>query len=110
MLGFKHWTIGRKLATLVAVGVIGFIAFGLYAYQTLDIVKVNVPYYKDIVQGKDVIADVLPPPKYIIESYLLVLQMQDEIDTTNDRAKLDALIQKGRLLREEYDTRQAIWV
>jgi methyl-accepting chemotaxis protein len=110
MLGFKHWTIGRKLATLVAVGVVGFIAFGLYTYQTLDIVKVNGPFYHRIVQGKDVIADVLPPPKYIIESYLLVLQMQDEIDTTNDRAKIDGLIQKGRQLRDEYDTRQAIWI
>ena len=40
---------------------------------------------KEIVQGKDLIADVQPPPEYIIESYLLVLQMVDETDPPRPR-------------------------
>ena len=43
----------------------------LLGYRTLDFVKVNGPIYKNIRAGKDIIADVLPPPKYIIESYLI---------------------------------------
>src|SRR5688572_17260321 len=69
-------------------------------------VQVNGPVYKRIVQGKDVIADVLPPPKYIIESYLLVLQMLDETDP----ATINDLIDRGKALRTEYDTRDAVWV
>jgi hypothetical protein len=36
----------------------------------LDRVKINGPLYQQIVSGKDLIADILPPPEYIIETYL----------------------------------------
>jgi methyl-accepting chemotaxis protein len=32
---------------------------------------VNGPVYQEIVNGKDLIADILPPPLYIVESYML---------------------------------------
>jgi methyl-accepting chemotaxis protein len=41
-------------------------------------VQVNGPLYQRIVEGKDIVADILPPPEYIIESYLVVLQMVQE--------------------------------
>ena len=52
--------------------------------------KVNGPVYQRIVQGKDLSADVLPPPEYIIESYLVTLQME----RMEDKAELAALIGK----------------
>ena len=38
---------------------------------------INGPYYKKLVQMKDVIADILPPPAYIIEAELTVLRLID---------------------------------
>ena len=38
--------------------------------KSLNVVKIGGPLYDRIVQGKDLIADVLPPPAYIIEAYL----------------------------------------
>jgi methyl-accepting chemotaxis protein len=105
MSWFKNLRVRSKLYCLVAVFALGFVGFGAFSYQTLETVKVGGPYYAHIVQGKDLIADVLPPPEYLIESYLVVLQMLDE----TDHAALAALVQRSRALRTDYDTRHEYW-
>jgi methyl-accepting chemotaxis protein len=106
MTTFKNLSVRLKLYCLVGVFALGFLGFGASASRTLEQVKVNGPYYARIVQGKDLIADVLPPPEYLIESYLVVLQMLDE----TDRQALDGLVSRARTLRNEYQTRHEYWV
>ena len=102
----RNLSVKSKLLAVTGVFIFGFVAFGLFAYDAIETVKVNGPYYRSIVQGKDVIADVLPPPEYIIEAYLVVLQMTDE----SDKTRLASLVERGKKLREEYDERHAFWV
>lgn len=75
---FSGIKIKTKLILLLALFVTGFISFGIVAKNTLEIIKVNGPIYKNIVSGKDLIADILPPPEYIVESYLDVLHLVGE--------------------------------
>jgi methyl-accepting chemotaxis protein WspA len=75
------------------------------AYTVIERVKVNGPVYSRIVQSKDLVADVLPPPAYIIESYLDVLRMVDHADP----ATLGSMVDRGKQLRTDYDTRIAYW-
>src|SRR5688572_7724974 len=96
---FSSLRLSTKLALLVGLFLVGLLAFTGVAWQTLGKVKVNGPLYRDIVQGKDVIADVLPPPEYIIESYLVVLQMVEE----TDKGRIAAYIERGKKLRGEYE-------
>jgi methyl-accepting chemotaxis protein WspA len=103
---FASLRLSTKLTLLVAIFLVGLLAFTAVAWRTLERVKVNGPLYHDIVQAKDVIADVLPPPKYIIESYLIVLQMVEE----QDKGRVLAYIERGKKLRGEYEERQAFWV
>ncbi len=104
-MSLKHLKVGSKLALLVAVFVVGFGTFGLFSYFTLNAVKVNGPLYGTIVQSKDLVADILPPPEYIIECYLLVLQMADEANQT----RLPELTRRYRALEKEYERRHAFW-
>ncbi len=106
MAWFKDLRVRSKLYCLVLVFACGFVGFGVSAYRTLELVKVNGPYYARIVQGKDLIADVLPPPEYLIESYLVVLQMLDEPDPK----ALDALTSRSRALRDDYQARHEYWL
>src|SRR5688572_9768816 len=69
-----------KLTLLVVAFAALFLLFGATTWRTLEQVRVKGPIYTEIVLGKDLIADVLPPPAYIIESYLLTLQLVDEAD------------------------------
>ncbi|MEA9355629.1 hypothetical protein SHI21_05440 [Bacteriovorax sp. PP10] len=70
--------------------------------------QVGGSYYQRIVQVKDVIADVLPPPVYIVESYLmsfLILNqaekaMSDKKIDANEMQSIDHLIEQLRELKE----------
>jgi two-component system cell cycle sensor histidine kinase/response regulator CckA len=61
--------------------------------------------YKEIVATKDLIADVLPPPMYAVEPYLLLLQMS----TTDDRARIAELHERFRSARRELLARNQYW-
>ena len=94
-----------KLGTLIAVALAGLLLLGLVSYRTLEEVKVNGPVYARIVQAKDVVADILPPPEYILEAYMVSLQMLDETDP----AVLRKLVERGRSLAKDYDDRHQFW-
>ena len=91
----------------VLVGIFGvlFILFVGLVYTTLDTVRVKGKLYNQIVLGKDLIADILPPPEYIIESYLVTLQMIDE----QDAARVQQLVERGNRLRVDYENLQEKW-
>ncbi|HVU52155.1 MAG TPA: methyl-accepting chemotaxis protein [Polyangia bacterium] len=98
-------TIKTKLLLSTALLVVAFVVFGVYAYQTLEEVEINGPLYARIAQSKDVIADVHPPPLYVLEPYMLVFEMLDEIDPT----RLAELARRSHALRAEYEARHAHW-
>jgi methyl-accepting chemotaxis protein len=101
----RNRTIKTKLLLSTALLVLAFVVFGVYSYRTLQEVQINGPLYTRIAQGKDVIADVLPPPLYVVESYMLVFEMLDEIDPS----RLKELVTRSDTLRKEYDDRFAHW-
>ncbi len=87
-------------ATLVLGGMAAAIAIGVVALGEL---KVGGRVYRQIVLGKDMVADILPPPEYIIESYLeATLALQEPANAAAHRDRL-------KKLRAEYDERRAYW-
>jgi methyl-accepting chemotaxis protein WspA len=94
-----------RLTFLVAIFALLFLVFGFTTWRTLEQVRVKGPIYSEIILGKDLIADVLPPPAYIIESYLLVLQEAEETDPT----RIAQLVERGERLRLDYEARQEFW-
>lgn len=103
---FSTLNLSTKLAVLVAIFSVGFLAFTLVSWGTIARVKVNGPLYHEIALGKDLIADVLPPPEYLIESYLLVLEL---VDDHTSQAQDVELVERGKKLRQEYEQRHAFW-
>jgi methyl-accepting chemotaxis protein WspA len=106
VLTFRSLRLTTKLFMLVLICLIGFAAFAIVASRTLEEVRVKGPVYDRIVVAKDVIADVLPPPKYIIESYLIVLQLTEETDPDVIKAHRA----RTTALRQEYKDRQDHWL
>jgi methyl-accepting chemotaxis protein len=95
-----------KLFSVLIFCIIAFLVFGVVSWTTINTTKINGPWYHKIVQGKDLIADILPPPEYIIEAYLLTFQMIDE----KDPAKLNRLEQKLKSVQKDYHERHEYWV
>ncbi|MGE8106758.1 methyl-accepting chemotaxis protein [Allorhizobium sp. NPDC080224] len=96
-------TIARLLLSFAAVVIIGLAtAIGLQSY-TLSQLKVSGPVYNGIIDGKDLIADILPPPLYVVEAYMLA----SEAVLNPSKAGMDA--QKIDRLKAEYHNRRAYW-
>lgn len=93
-----------KLHMLTGVSVAGLLIFGIVAFKTLNTVKVNGSYYEQIIENKDLLADVLPPPNYIVESYLITHLMPDA-----SADELPGLIEQFNKLKKDYADRQAYW-
>jgi methyl-accepting chemotaxis protein len=78
------------------------LSIGLQTY-TLERVKVNGPLYAQIVVGKDLIADILPPPLYIVEAYMLAGEVVLRADSAvANTSKIEALF-------EDYEARRVYW-
>ena len=97
--------LSHRLAVLIVIFSAGFILYGVWSFKTLQEWKVNGPVYQKIVQSKDLIADVLPPPEYILESYLVTFQLM----ATEDRAEQGQLIARFKTLKHDYDERHTFW-
>ena len=102
----KNLKINAKLTLVVTLFVCGFIIFGGYSLFSMHEIKVNGPIYKQIILQKDLLADILPPPEYVIESYLTTAQLYLE----TDNAEISRLIKKGDLLRKNFEDRHAYWI
>ncbi len=71
--------------------------------EALNRLKVNGPIYEDIIYSKDLIADILPPPLYVIESYALANESTLHPDTLAVNAP------RMKVLKEQYEERRAYW-
>ena len=101
----RRMPISRKLSLLGGLFVVGYVALGASAYLLVSRVKVNGPVYQSIIDGKTLVADVLPPPQSLLEPYLVVLEMVDETDLNT----LRELAERSKQLRVEYEARHQYW-
>ncbi|MGA2402763.1 MAG: PAS domain-containing protein, partial [Syntrophobacteraceae bacterium] len=90
---------------VLGASIIMIIVFGAVFWDTLNITKISGNYYQRIARDKDLIADILPPPEFIIEPYLIMYKMLDE----TDKAKLEQLAAKSRELRDKYEAVHEFW-
>src|SRR5256885_9798718 len=102
---FAKTSIKSKMAILVATFSLAMVALIIESWSTIASVSVNGPRYEHIVMTKDLIADILPPPEYVIETYLGVLEMRDETDPM----RLRVLTEEGARLRKAYEERHRFW-
>ena len=91
----------RLIAAFLVVGIMTG-AISLFALSRL---KVNGPVYQQIVLQKDLLADTLPPPLYLLESYTTALQMLGE----SDPVVMAEHIARIRKLHTDFEERSTSW-
>jgi len=101
---FGSTTINGKLTAVAAAIILslaGVVGAWWLAFSEL---KVNGPTYGRIAQAKDLVADILPPPEYILESYLEASQALSA-EPTEIAAHRSAMAR----LRKDFDDRHDFW-
>jgi methyl-accepting chemotaxis protein len=85
---------------LLAVGFATVLLTGAYALKEL---KVGGPLYDSIKLGNDLVADILPPPAYVIEAYLeATLALREPTAVADHERKL-------LQLKKDYSDRKTFW-
>jgi methyl-accepting chemotaxis protein len=96
--------ISAKLYLLLFCFVGGFTLFWIVAQSTITTLSVNGDVYKKIVINKDLLADILPPPLSILESYLVVQQAVEA-----KPGELKVFKEQFSQLKKEYLDRRSYW-
>ena len=96
-------TISRAVLAFGMLTIAGLVAVIFASNYALSQLKVGGPIYDRIKLGNDLVADILPPPEYVIEAYLEVtLALQD---SSSLAARRERLVQ----LKKDYDERRDFW-
>jgi methyl-accepting chemotaxis protein len=102
-----RWTIGKKLLLSFMSIAFLFILFGVFTQYTIKAIKIKGPLYNQLIDHKDLIADILPPPAYIIESYLYAMDVAMAEDDPQTRetmlVRLKELFDGSGYYRERMD-------
>ncbi|MBF0181278.1 MAG: hypothetical protein HQM03_14745 [Magnetococcales bacterium] len=101
----KNLKLGVKLGLGFGLVLLLLVLVSLSAWNTIETYKVNGPVYHRIVQGKDMLADVLPPPLFILEPWSAIL----ELSTTTDKTEIENDAKELAKLKKDYDDRRAFW-
>ena len=101
----KNISVARKFVILICSVFLGMT--GLYVISTYTISKTSIgsDTYKSIESSKDLLADILPPPLYVIETYLDALQTV----STTDAATLDKLFASIALHKQAFQRQYELW-
>lgn len=65
--------------------------------------SINSPMYEEIINNKDLLADILPPPHYIVETHMLAYALY------NKNVELEATKNKFKILQAQYFERYEYW-
>ena len=93
---------------LILLGILlcGFLFFGHHAWRTIQNIRIGGTMYTNIIRAKNLVADILPPPSYIIESYLITLRLNNT-SNPSEQKKLQSHLKE---LKNAYDVNQQAWL
>ncbi len=94
-----------RLALLGGLTIILLLTISIISFIGMQKTKITGEKYTDIILSKDLIADILPPPEYIIETRLVAFMMLE----AQSNEELETLIKKFETLKSDYADRQTYW-
>jgi methyl-accepting chemotaxis protein len=94
-----------QLMLLIGLMVVGFATAGVMADRAFNKVLVNGEVYQNIQAHKDLAADILPPPAYLLESWQVALEM-----AAIKNAPIQPLVEKSNQLSAAFLQRTQHWI
>ncbi|MFC7418640.1 methyl-accepting chemotaxis protein [Iodobacter arcticus] len=94
----KNMTVKQQLSILLGSILLCILVLASHSYQSLITVMINGHLYKQITETNNLTADILPPPQYIIESFLII----NQLNSSPDQAQ-------APLLKRLQETKQAFY-
>ena len=97
--------IRSKIIGLVSIFTVGFASFWAVSQNTLNFSSVGGPVFEQLIEGEHLVADILPPPLFIIEARVTAIELSIETDVV----KRQLLIEKSQQLAKDFEDRKNHW-
>ncbi len=94
-----------KLTAAIVVPLVAIVPLAFVIVSTFRAVQINGAQYEEIIEAEDLVADVLPPPHYLIEAYLTARELVGA-----DGAEQQELLDRLDRLEAEFEASSARWV
>ncbi len=98
----------KRTSWVLYGSVAAVVLFMATTIATLNTVKVNGPIYQSIVSNKDLTADILPPPAYLVETRLKTFQLYQAMHG-GDRGQIRQIVSEIEKLAADYEERHRFW-
>jgi methyl-accepting chemotaxis protein WspA len=107
-MGLSNLRFSTRMFLLIGVFLLSLLGLEIMHRRMVSELQVDkaAPVYKQVKLASDLIADILPPPEFIVESYVVLYQILE----SKDAAERLNLISKFETLEKEYMTRHDFWV
>jgi methyl-accepting chemotaxis protein len=100
--GGMRLTVSRAMIGFAVLFVAGFAAvLGIGTFTSMQL-KVNGPVFNEIMLGKQLVADIQPPPVFTVEAYILAQQMNDGAEGAASGKKRLTELKRAYLERKQY--------
>lgn len=97
--------IRTRVFILVLVPILGLVAVLLSSWSVMARVRIGGPVATELMAQKDLIADILPPPLFIVEAHLLA----HEIITATTPAQIESAVKGLEKCKEQFKERREFW-
>jgi len=97
-------TFTLRLGILIGAGILATAGFAFAVYDTIKTMQIHGPLYAQIIESNNLLAATLPPPLYIVESYLVTVEL-----LSAPPSKQQALIERFNQHRHAFLAKQAEW-
>ena len=104
----RNWSVTLKLGALGAIAIASLVVFAAVALTTLSSVRIGSDRYQEIFDNNVLLADVLPPPAYLVEANLVAHQIV-EAGRRGDTATVEELADYAGTLRSQFEDRVTFW-
>jgi methyl-accepting chemotaxis protein len=103
----RRLSVRAKLASMIGLSIVSLTGLGIFFFTAINEVKVSGPIYAAIAREMDLRSDILPPPEFIVETHLTVLQIAKALRL--DPKQIDPLVKNLDRLKHDFDDRQSHW-
>lgn len=100
-----HLTIRKKVLLMTGLIVAGLLVQAFFVDRSIEHIRIHGPEYVEIRDHQNLIADILPPPAYILEPFLTVHELLEQ----RDPRRRQTLVDKMNGLKREFETRNQYW-
>jgi methyl-accepting chemotaxis protein len=101
----RNMKIQSKFAILMLFLILAMAILFAISWRTVNHTSIGSEAYTNIVMAKDLTADILPPPLFVVESYMEML----EVSRKNDPGQVAKAIETIKSREADFAERKAVW-